>query len=137
MTDNSWNVPITAERIIQLHKIAIEKYQEGDIGPPRSGCIEGCIGGAKTAQCYEEETPENGLTFISYLLSYIARNHCFIDGNKRVAWMAAVDILHKMGLTVNATNEEVYLFVNSIVEENKGGREVADWLATRLVEYKK
>jgi death-on-curing protein len=104
------------------------------LSPPTEGCIEGCLGNAWSAKVYTEEEDQYSLIFVAYLLFYLAKNHCFIDGNKRVAWMAAMDVLMRYNLTINATDDEAVQFVLDIVENKiSDGNKVADWLADRVI----
>jgi hypothetical protein len=74
-----------------------------------------------------------GLAFASYALFYLVRNHCFVDGNKRVAWLAAADILAALGLGISATEDEAFALMENVISHViNGGDEVALWLASRL-----
>ncbi len=44
--------------------------------------------------------------FRGCLLYYLMKNHCFVDGNKRVGWAACMEVLRALGLTVTATDKE-------------------------------
>ncbi len=63
----------------------------------------------------DSETVLSGLTFCGYLLFYLSKNHCWADGNKRAAWMSVVWVLEKIGLTVEADDDEVINFCESIL----------------------
>jgi len=45
------------------------------------------------------------------LLHSLARNHAFVDGNKRVAWTACLTFLGLNGHRINATEDERFDFV--------------------------
>jgi prophage maintenance system killer protein len=78
---------INAEQVFALHTEAINRW-----GGKRStrtdseDCIEGRIGNAALAEDYvtDDERVRRGLCFAGFLLFYLCRDHCFIDGNKRV-----------------------------------------------------
>jgi death-on-curing protein len=62
----------------------------------------------------------------------IARNHPFIDGNKRSALVAALLFLRLNGFDVNASEEEKYHAMMSLAEGSMDEAEVANWFKTRL-----
>jgi death-on-curing protein len=60
-------------------------------------------------------------------------NHCFVDGNKRVAWAACLEVLRQLGLTVNTTDDEAeQLFLDILNSSLKNAIDVSIWLAPRL-----
>ena len=62
-------------------------------------------------------------------------NHCFTDGNKRVAWTCAMHVLLAHGLTVEATTDEAEQLMLSMITKSFGdGMAVAGWLAERVTE---
>lgn len=74
------------------------------------------------------------MIFAGYLLFYLAKNHCFVDGNKRLAWSATMHVLLGLGLTVDASTDEAEEFVLSVItSERSTGMEVVRWLAGRLL----
>jgi death-on-curing protein len=78
-----------------------------------------------------------GLCFAGCLLYYLVKNHCFIDGNKRVGWAACMEVLRALGLTVNATDAEVEGFCLAILDKDsevaRNAVDVSAWLAPRLI----
>lgn len=64
---------------------------------------------------------------------YIARNHCFADGNKRVAWASFCFVLNYYGLTIEATAKEVQSMVIAIVEKKIDNEGFTVWVRDRLV----
>lgn len=132
-----WRELITPEIIIQLHDEGLRRYG-GLHSPPIEGCIERSTGGAYTAGLYtaKNDPPsplEIALPFAGYLLYYLARNHCFVEGNKRVAWTATMHVLAGFGLTLSATQDEAGDFVDSVVKgEVESGADATLWLEQHL-----
>jgi death-on-curing protein len=82
----------------------------------------------------ESDNAVPGLCFSGCLLYYLNMNHCFIDGNKRVAWSACMEVLRLLGLTVDATDDEAeQLCVDIINGSIKNAIDVPLWFAPRLV----
>ncbi len=50
------------------------------------------------------------------LLHSLAKNHCLVDGNKRLAWLATVVFCHINGLLVDAPDDDAYDFVIAIAD---------------------
>jgi death-on-curing protein len=64
------------------------------------------------------------------LLHSLAKNHCLVDGNKRLAWLATVVFCHINGQYVDAPDDDAYDFVMSVADGSLGDIAViADRLA--------
>ncbi len=48
------------------------------------------------------------------LLHSLTKNHCLVDGNKRLAWLATVAFCYINGLLVDSPDEDAYDFVIAI-----------------------
>jgi death-on-curing protein len=58
----------------------------------------------------------------------LAKNHPFIDGNKRVAYVAMVSFLEKNGLTVVAEQAEAVELMFGVASGEIAEKELATWL---------
>lgn len=74
-----------------------------------------------------------GFVFACYALRSLARNHCLVDGNKRLAWVAFALSLAAMGLSVEATDEEAESFVERIIKDHLEGPDVVTWATGKLI----
>lgn len=126
---------ITPGRLCQLHAEAIRRWQGNNNPTPKEGCLEGAIGNARAGVMYETDADEpDPLRVAVYLFVYLAKNHCFADGNKRVAWMALMDYLAVLDLSLVAREEEVELFVCDIAAAKGATVDAAhEWIGQRLV----
>lgn len=133
MTTDPWATWITEETIVRLHADCIKRWG-GAGSAPKPGCLEQCLGCAYHAALYAETSEvERGLAFCGYALLYISTNHCFVDGNKRLAWATAMYVLLQFGLTVNASDDEAEQFCLALARSDiKSGQEVIRWLAEHL-----
>jgi death on curing protein len=135
---NPWTRLISADQIIDLHSDLIKRYG-GDPTPSvdsvKDGCIERSLGAAWTAELYvgaEDSIP--GLCFAGCLLFYLAKNHCFIDGNKRISWAASMQILLGLDLTLDVSELEAEAFCLSILAGDvASATDVSIWMADRLM----
>ena len=132
-----WHSLMTVEEVMRLHAICMEQHGQKPLPANQSTeeCVEGRLGNAWTSEQYllADEDARPGLCFAGYILYYLARNQCFKDGNKRVAWSSAMAVLASIGLTVKSTDDEAVHLVERIATGViKDGMEVVHWLTGRL-----
>jgi death on curing protein len=126
---------IDAERIVALHALGLQTAETVGTAPDID-CVLGALGNAWTAEEYrrEESHASPGLLFACYLLSYLAKDHCATDGNKRMAWLAFVEVLAFYDLEVRAEDDEIEPLCSKIITDSLGGEDVADWVVDKLIE---
>jgi death on curing protein len=59
---------------------------------------------------------------------HVCRNHPFVDGNKRVAFILMVLFLDRNGWELQASEEDAYSTMISLAEGNLTKPELANWL---------
>lgn len=127
---------ISTSDVLALHSEAVSRYGGlGTLSHDTKDCVDGRIGNAMLAEEYvtDDERVRPGLCFAGFLLFYLVRDHCFSDGNKRVGWMAAMRVLGDIGLTIEASENDAFAFVDSISTGQIGdGRKAVLWLAAHL-----
>lgn len=112
-----------------MHAHAIEVYG-GDGSPPQTGCLERSLAAAVNASLYASDADVPDLLIaVAYLLVYLVKNHCFVDGNKRVAWMALYRTLDLNGFALNADEEDAAQLVGDIAVGSIDASRVVLWLA--------
>ena len=130
-----WQAWTSVDRVLEIHSRALGEHG-GLAGPSDSEqCVEGSLGAAYNAELYLEgkKHVKAGLPFAAYALVYLARKHCFVDGNKRVAWATSMDVLAALGLGVVATPDEAVALVESVISRQiADGADVARWMSPRL-----
>jgi death-on-curing protein len=103
VSEEPWAHLISFAVVFELQAESIRRFGADATPTPREGCLEGSLGAAWNAELYAaSENAIQGLCFAGCLLYYLIMNHCFMDGNKRVAWTACMEVLRLLGLTVNA-----------------------------------
>jgi death on curing protein len=129
-----WSELISVSLVIELRDEGMRRYGGILATKPPEDCVEGSLGAAWNAGLYREpEEARRGLCFAGHLLFYLARNHCFTEGNKRAAWASTLEVLARLGLTVRTTTDEAWEMINSVIEGRIGGADaVVVWLAERL-----
>lgn len=125
---------MTTDRLLVIHA----RVAPGSDGKPvhvRRDCLDGCVGSARTAEAYlADETVREGLHFAACLLVYVVKDHCAIDGNKRLGWAAAMDVLAAIGLTVDVVQHEAAAMVESVACGAMDREAVVRWFATRIID---
>lgn len=98
---------------------------------PKPGCAESALGNAAMAASYAlGSDAADPLVVAAYLLRSLARNHCYEDGNKRIAWMATLEYLWvTAGCGISAEQEEAAAIVVRVAEGAMGVPELVAWLA--------
>jgi death on curing protein len=64
----------------------------------------------------------------------LAKNHAFIDGNKRVAFMAMYVFLRINGFALNAPEEQAAHFMMRLAAGDESRETLADWLKNATIE---
>lgn len=62
----------------------------------------------------------------------IARNHAFVDGNKRTAWVLARLFLKANGVAFEFAREEAIAIMLRLAAGEIGEDELADWFRERI-----
>jgi death-on-curing protein len=65
----------------------------------------------------------------------IARNHPFVDGNKRTAAVVSETFLVLNGFALEASDAEVVVAFLALAAGELGEDELADWFRTRIIEF--
>jgi death on curing protein len=88
---------------------------------------------ARPQQLYAYGDPPPDLADLAASLAYgLARNHPFVDGNKRTAYVVCRTFLALNGAELQATLEEKYLTILALAEGKLKVEEFADWLRRRI-----
>ncbi len=101
-------------------------------GPVRDvGLLEAACARPRASVLGEEAYPTLGLKAAAMLHSLVG-NHALVDGNKRLAWLAAVVFLDLNGLTVDLDDDVAFELVMAAAEGHVDVEQIAQRLAIRL-----
>ena len=95
------------------------------------GLLLSALARPQNLAAYGDPPPDLAALAASYAYG-IARNHPFIDGNKRVALVAARTFLLINGADLEATQEEKYITFLHLAEGRLSESELAEWFRPRL-----
>jgi len=91
---------------------------------------------ARPQQLYACGNPPPDLAAVAASLACgLARDHPFIDGNKRTAYVCYRTFLLLNGFELSATDEEKYIAMLSLAAGNLGEDDFAAWLRSRLAPH--
>jgi death-on-curing protein len=123
MDDPIW---ITKELAIAIHNRQLAEHG-GAEGVRDEGLLDSALARARQRFAYEDPTPSLPTMAACYAFG-IARNHAFIDGNKRTAAVVCETFLELNGMELEATDTELYPLFLSLAEGSLNEPEFADWL---------
>lgn len=116
---------LTMEECLRMHEQHIVRFG-GSPGMRDAGLLESAL--ARSRSGYYQTLFEQAAA----LMQSLASNHCFVDGNKRMAMGCAYIFLDSNGYTIDhgAAEGEKFLIDRVIVGRAEVG-ETAAWLASR------
>jgi death on curing protein len=91
--------------------------------------LDSAMARAQNLAAYDE--PDAAALAAAYAFG-IARNHPFVDGNKRTAMVVSETFLVLNGYSVEATDAEVVVAFLALAAGELSEDELADWFRTRL-----
>jgi len=109
MKDDSEPKWISKEQVLYLHEKTI-KEQGGSPGIRDEGLLESALARPKNWYAYEGQ--DNIFELAASYTEGISRNHAFVDGNKRTAYLTSDLFLYRNGYDLNAElgREQTALF---------------------------
>lgn len=120
---------ILDEAVEAIHKRQLAEHG-GAVGIRDAGLLASALGRPKNLYAYESEVAT--LPRLAAACSFgIARNHPFIDGNKRTAFVVSLLFLRLNGLTILATPQDRYETFMALAEGRLEETELAAWFEDR------
>ena len=113
-----------------IHQRQIAEHG-GTPGLRDEGLLKSALARPRNLLAYSEQNPDFAQLAASYAHG-IARNHPFIDGNKRTALIAARTFLLLNGRDLEASQEDKYLTFMRLAEGVISEEQLADWIRQNL-----
>jgi len=121
---------ITRELALAIHERQLSSHGGGS-GVRDEGLLQSAL--AKPQQLYAYGEPPPDLAALAASLAFgLARNHPFVDGNKRTAHVCYFAFIVMNDAQLDASLEEMYLQMLSLAEGNTTEAEFTAWLRPRL-----
>ncbi len=124
-------VYLTIEELLYLHGRLIDEFG-GQAGVRDLGLIDSALSRPRSG--YYKSLSEQAASLIQSL----CLNHCFIDGNKRVAFSALYIFLDMNGYKLNCkTKETEKLIIEKIIGKKFELDKITGWIEKRMVKKEK
>jgi death on curing protein len=118
---------LTTEEVIALHERQLRRFG-GRSGIRDPGALESAIGRARNKWDYEGADMPHLAAAYAY---GIARNHPFVDGNKRAAFIAMVLFLRKNGVPFAPPQAEATAIMLALAASEVSEDSLARWIKDR------
>jgi death-on-curing protein len=116
--------------VLAFHDRQIAEHG-GSAGLRDEALLESALARPQQLHAHGDRAPD--LADLAAALAYgLARNHPFVDGNKRTAHVAYRTFLELNGADLVATDEEKYVSILALAEGKLSERDFAAWLRGRL-----
>ncbi len=114
-------------RAIHLRQIS---EHGGEAGLRDAGLLDSALARPKSLLAYSDSPPDLSTMAAAYAFG-IAKNHPFIDGNKRTAYVVCRTFLILNGQEIKATQEEKYTAFLALSAGELDEADLAEWLRGR------
>ena len=122
MTEPVWVLP---ELVLAVHQMLLAEHG-GLPGVREQTLLDSALARPQQKLAYEDD-----ISFFELAASYsygLARNHPFIDGNKRISLTVAAVFLELNGYSLNATEAEAVLIFQRLAAGTLSESELANWI---------
>lgn len=126
---------LTLEQILLMHEEVVAATG-GSQGVRDAGAIESCVaqpqmsfGGAELYPKLSEKAAALGFSLVS--------NHPFVDGNKRIGWVALKAFLNLNGFTIRAKPNDAEQTILRLAAGELSREEWARWVQAHIAELQK
>lgn len=123
MDDPIW---ISEALALAIHKRQLAEHG-GLEGVRDPGLLQSALARPRHRFAYDDPTPDLPAMAASYAFG-IARNHPFIDGNKRTAAVVCETFLELNGMSITATDMEMYPVFLALAAGSVSEEQLAVWL---------
>jgi death-on-curing protein len=116
---------IEPDVVFAIHEAQLAEHG-GLLGIRDRGLLESALARPKNLYNYS-----SGIALVHLAASYaagIAKNHSFVDGNKRTAWVICAVFLELNGVGVDADQGEVVQMMLALANGSLAEKQLADWL---------
>ena len=116
---------LTLDEVLRIHRSEIEAHGGGR-GVLNAGLLESAI--AQPAASFGGQRAHADLAEMAgAYLFHLAKNHCFVDGNKRVAALSAVVFLAMNGVDFDVPPNNYYYLTYGVASGTNDKADVADF----------
>jgi len=122
---------LSKQEVIALHDEAVKDFG-GSLGVLNEGALESTIMRPQQLAHYE---PESNICELAAAYGYgLVKNHCFVDGNKRIAFITVDVFLIRNGYELVAPEVEAVEVMVDVAKGKLSQAELATWLTSNIEE---
>ncbi|MDQ3388706.1 MAG: type II toxin-antitoxin system death-on-curing family toxin [Gemmatimonadota bacterium] len=121
---------LTTDGIRDMHAKLIRRHG-GSYGERDEGLIESALARPRQKWAYAGEGVDLAELAAAYAFG-LAKNHGFVDGNKRIAFMAAYSFLRANGARLTAPEPEAYGAILALAAGELSEEDLGRWLRAWL-----
>ena len=129
MTAMSEPIWVRDDVVLAIHNRQLAEHGGSD-GVRDAGLLASALARPKNLFAYSDPPADLASLAAAYAFG-IARNHAFVDGNKRTAFVVCRTFLLLNGLTLAASQEEKYTAFLRLASGELGEDELAAWIRER------
>jgi len=118
------------ETVIAIHHRQIAEHGGGE-GVRDEGLLASALARPQNLLAYGQPQPDLAALAAAYAFG-IARDHPFVDGNKRTALVVVRTFLLLNGVDLEAGQDEKFLTFLQLAEGSLTEAELADWIRNRI-----
>ncbi|MFM9889467.1 MAG: type II toxin-antitoxin system death-on-curing family toxin [Rickettsiales bacterium] len=116
--------------VLDFHRQQLAAHGGGE-GVRDMGLLQSALARPMNAFYYNQVV---SLSKLAACYAYgIAKNHAFIDGNKRTALVVAIAFIEANGFALSSTQEENYFAFYNLAAGASSEEQLADWLEGKMV----
>ena len=125
---------ISEELVIAVHARQITEHG-GDAGIRDKSLLQSAL--ARPQQLYAYGDPSPDIAALAASVAYgIAKNHPFVDGNKRTAAVLCELFIMVNGMRLEASDQEMLNVFLALAEGSFNEDELSDWLRLHLIQLR-
>jgi len=122
---------VRVDVVLAIHRRQLAEHG-GSEGLRDAGLLASALDRPRNLAAYGDPAPDLAPLAAAYAAG-IARNHPFVDGNKRTAFVICRTFLILNGFDVTASREEKYATFLSLARGELADEQLAAWIRQRLV----
>ena len=121
---------LTKSTVEAIHISQIREHG-GQYGIRDTNLLELAIARPINGWAYEQESD---IVILAAAYGYgLAKNHCFIDGNKRISFMAMYTFLGLNAYEIDATEPEVVDLMLGVADSGISEEQLVNWLRMHII----
>jgi len=121
---------LSVRAVIPSHQKLIEQYG-GSHGIRDDGLLESALDKPKNQFAYGGD--DIGIAELAASYAHgLAKNHAFIDGNKRIAFAACDGFLYLNGYDLTANEEDAYIAMIKLASSEWSEEQFATWIGENI-----